>query len=243
MPRARRQRTVSVAEATLDEGGSDDALRLLGRGLEVLDPGESADQVAAELRAYARVLGRLGRTSDLENALELARAVADPKGAAAAMAGTALGMITAGAVDRAVSIARELLAVEGDLADPAAACTSAAEVAAAAGVSDLVAEVVARAEVLDTPAVSATVAALLYQRGDQLSASRLLERAAARAREQSDEGDRALGFAQIAQALAPVRGEDARAAASAALSAVQRMKSWIFTACTSSAKSSPPSTP
>ena len=171
------------------------------------------------------MLGRLGRTSDLENALELARAVADPKGAAAAMAGTALGMITAGAVDRAVSIARELLAVEGDLADPAAACTSAAEVAAAAGGSDLVAEVVARAEVLDTPAVFATVAALLYQRGDQLSASRLLERAAARAREQSDEGDRALGFAQIAQALAPVRGEDARAAASAALSAVQGMKS------------------
>ena len=133
-------------------------------------------------------------------------------------------MIAAGAVDRAVTIARELLVVNGDMADPAAACVSAAEVAATAGAPDLVAEVLARAEVLDTPMVSATAASLAYRQGDDATGARLLERATARAGAHSDDGDRALGFAQIAQAIAPVRGEDARAAASAAISAVAEMK-------------------
>ena len=101
----------AVAEALVDLGQTDEAARLLAQGLEVLDPDEYYEEVAAELRAYASMLGRLGLTEGLERVCALAASIQISDAAASALAGAALGLIAAGAADRAVAIGSELLAV------------------------------------------------------------------------------------------------------------------------------------
>jgi hypothetical protein len=215
-----------IAEARFIDAAPADAASLLVRGLALVAQADEADhrRAAAELRAYANLYGNHHMVDELEHAREVACSFAVYEATASALGGIGVAMLEAGAVDRAVMLADELLAVEDDDQHDLSV-GAAAGIAAASGDADLVAHLVTHAEGTTLPKTLAEAAAAAATTGADGAADSLVERAMTRAAALRDPLS---AYLDIARALAIARPVDARAAANRALGAATTARApWL----------------